>query len=703
MVKPGAVVVDVGINRIKGPDGKGKTVGDVAEDVWDKAEAVSPVPGGVGAVTTTILLEAAVQAAEALAAEDASDGTDLTELLSGAGLHLNPEQAAGVARLLSRHIVHQPGQFGFKSAFKRRLEEGAILFDGAVSTELIAAGLSDDQLSRAQLDHSDILAEVHQSYVDAGVDIITANTFAANRYRQNGHSLQATLLAQAGVRVARGVAQHRAWVYGSIGPTGTLVGAEISEQQAEDAFAESAIAMGDAGVDGFIIETMPTNREAACALRGVRRASQLPVVVCRNFARVDRQEIEAFTALCHKHGATAIGVNCITGLRSLRELVRLLASLTDLPIAARPNGGFPQRRDGALHYNLQKEYFVEHMLAAVSEGAALVGGCCGVGPSHIAALKPALATAVIGESSNNVVANSDHEAPAIIDTSDSTSTNQSPFVQQLVSGSFPIMALHAVRSDAAVESVTEQLTTAGVGALGYLSAWPGAEPLPRIAARTRRLADRYSADGIVELVAGEVRLRDAQNYLLEAHLLGFTTVIIDTGLLAAGSTQGATAVELLELVKNLNARSGADGATLAEATNFSVGVRICEAALERLPKIMQVGCDFISVQPIYSPQRFRNVIAACPQNIPLLAEVLVLPDADTAREVANEMPDLAVPQRLVDRLAADPTEDIRGVESFLEAWRERLSGVIVLVPEGGGAAAETVIRTIYASSSVSHS
>jgi len=65
MVKPGAVVVDVGVNRVKGPDGKNKTVGDVEFDgVKAVAGHLSPVPGGVGPMTVAMLLLNVIEAAE---------------------------------------------------------------------------------------------------------------------------------------------------------------------------------------------------------------------------------------------------------------------------------------------------------------------------------------------------------------------------------------------------------------------------------------------------------------------------------------------------------------------------------------------------------------------------------------------------------------------------------------------------------------
>lgn len=64
-IRPDAVVIDVGMNRVVGPDGKGKLIGDVAfDEVMAVASAVTPVPGGVGPMTIAMLMENTVTACE---------------------------------------------------------------------------------------------------------------------------------------------------------------------------------------------------------------------------------------------------------------------------------------------------------------------------------------------------------------------------------------------------------------------------------------------------------------------------------------------------------------------------------------------------------------------------------------------------------------------------------------------------------------
>ncbi len=396
LVKRGAIVIDVGINRSPAANGRFDIVGDVQGAVAAVAGALTPVPGGVGALTTTVLLEATAQAAERLSeARPAVDGASLARVLRGSGSPLSAEVADRLADLLARHLVTVPGWRPTRSAFERRLARGVLVLDGAMGSELIAAGLPAGGLARANLDHPDLVQAVHQAYLDAGAEALTTNTFAVNRYRQHHDRELSVRLASAGVRLAREVAARRAagppFVLGSLGPLGPVVGAEITVAEAEDAFAEVALAMADAGVDAFTIETMPSTVEAVSALAGVRRVSRLPVLVSRSLDRDDPLEIAEFAHACTVGGASAVGVNCASGPRQLLPVVARLAGATTLPVVARPNAGFPTSEDGRPHYHLRPDYLVAQLRAYVAAGASIVGGCCGVGPSHIAALAAALA------------------------------------------------------------------------------------------------------------------------------------------------------------------------------------------------------------------------------------------------------------------------------------------------------------------------
>ncbi len=692
-IKPGAVVIDVGINRLTGPDGKTLTVGDVAPAVAEVAGALTPVPGGVGALTTTILLESTVLAAERLAAApDAVDSRGVSRLLGG--LDLPPEISERIAALLSRHL---PGAAAATrtSPLERRLSAvrgsgGALILDGAMGSELIARGIAPGAVAEANRDHPDLVLAVHRDYLAAGAGALTTNTFALNRFRTRDRA-ELNALLTAGVRLARQAAGGKAFVLGSIGPLGPVVGAELEPAAASDAVAEVAMALQDAQVDGIILETMPSTVEAVAALAGIRRVSTLPVLVARNLVggeTLAEDELGEFARAMEAGGAQVIGVNCVAGPRALRPVVAALARASRLPVLARPNAGFPARAaDGRLTYALRPDYLLAQARGYLDDGVGLIGGCCGVGPAHIAAL-----AALAGQPVATPSLSASGERPV------EASRPRHPLLTALASDAFPVLAFVPGRLPASeARQALTTLVTAGATGVGLLAGWPGSVRGPRLVAALAHLAQATGVPAVLELSAGATTLALAEEKLLTAHLLGIRTVLIDAGVFLAGSGDepGLDPVRLLWLVRQLNQGRNRAG-NHQEPTAFAVGVRM-PAGDRRHGAYVAAGADFLTLQPVYDRGVFRSLMSELADVVvPVLAEVLLLPDAATADELDNELPALSVPPALTKRLVTDPEEDVRGVMRFLAAWRGRLAGVCVLAPDARVGAAERVIRAIRA-------
>jgi 5-methyltetrahydrofolate--homocysteine methyltransferase len=162
-----------------------------------------------------------------------------------------------------------------------RLQSNApLLLDGAMGTQLDAMGLpmSGDM----NLSHPDAVAAIHRQYIESGCDLVTTNTFTANRLYVETHALNLDVRAVnlAGVTLARSAATPKHYVLGDIGSIGQLLApyGKYTETQFFDAFKEQALLLAEAGADGFIVETMMDLREALCAVRACKAAAALPVL-----------------------------------------------------------------------------------------------------------------------------------------------------------------------------------------------------------------------------------------------------------------------------------------------------------------------------------------------------------------------------------------------------------------------------------------
>ena len=169
------------------------------------------------------------------------------------------------------------------------LGKRVVLMDGAMATELYDEGvfinMSYDALS---LSKPALVEKVHRSYRKAGAEVLTTNTFGANRFRLMpfGKEAEVAAINAASARIARKVAGQQAWVAGSIGPTGVQLSpiGMISPGEAYAAYREQAAVLAEEGVDLFLLETFSSLKEAWQAFRACRKvAPDIPILVCMSF------------------------------------------------------------------------------------------------------------------------------------------------------------------------------------------------------------------------------------------------------------------------------------------------------------------------------------------------------------------------------------------------------------------------------------
>ena len=277
-----------------------------------------------------------------------------------------------------------------------------IFLDGAMGTMLQKAGLKPGELPELlALTHPELLTGIHRQYVQAGADIIYANTFGANRRKlaKLGHTVDEVVTAAISA-VKAACVDTAAKVAVDIGPLGELL-APLGTLPFEDAvaqFSEIAAAGERAGADLAVIETMTDLYEAKAALLAVKEATHLPVMVTMSFDESGRTFTgctpASMAATLTALGADAIGVNCSLGPAQLLPVLRELCAATHLPVIAKPNAGLPDPVDG--HYSLSPAEFAAAMVEAIRAGVSIVGGCCGTGPEYIRALHTVLSGMIPG-------------------------------------------------------------------------------------------------------------------------------------------------------------------------------------------------------------------------------------------------------------------------------------------------------------------
>jgi 5-methyltetrahydrofolate--homocysteine methyltransferase len=219
-----------------------------------------------------------------------------------------------------------------------------------------------------------------------------------NRIYIETHNVGASVrdVNKAGVELGRQAANNNQYVLGDISSTGQLLEpyGNYAESQFYDAFKEQAQALAEAGVDGFIIETMFDLREAVCALRACKDNFSLPVIASIAFAtetKGGRTIMGNSAEDCAKSladaGTDVIGANCgDLDPAQMAIVVSVLKSATTLPVLAQPNAGKAKLVDDKTVFEMEPAGFAAGIAECLRASARLVGGCCGTTPEHIRAV-----------------------------------------------------------------------------------------------------------------------------------------------------------------------------------------------------------------------------------------------------------------------------------------------------------------------------
>ncbi len=268
------------------------------------------------------------------------------------------------------------------------LGKKVMIFDGAFGTELEKRGIMSKYPEMLNVTAPDQIAAIHKSYIDAGCDFITTNTFGANRIKMP--DLDRKMMIEAAITQAKRfrTTQH---VMMDIGPLGKMLYpmGELSFDDAYEAFKEMVVIARDL-VDGFILETFTDLYELKCALLAVKENSDKPVFTTMTFDATGHTltgtSPRIMAELMCNMGADAIGVNCSLGPNDLRPIVAELLKYSTKPVLVQPNRGLPMLKDGKATYSLSQEEFASVMAEFCQQGVAIIGGCCGTNPDFIHAI-----------------------------------------------------------------------------------------------------------------------------------------------------------------------------------------------------------------------------------------------------------------------------------------------------------------------------
>lgn len=290
------------------------------------------------------------------------------------------------------------------------LSKRILILDGAMGTMLQSKGLQGNSES-FNLTNPETIGEIHNEYIEAGADIITANSFSANSISQSEYNLseKAGQMAEAAARIARkaaGEAPRKVWVAGSVGPTSKSLSLAqnindpvfrpYSFDGMAEAFEEQIKGLINGGVDLLLFETCfdALNTKAALyALGHIPEASDIPIMISasmsdRSGRTLTGQTMEAFYRSVQHCSPLSFGLNCSLGAEEMIPLIAEVASFAACAVSCYPNAGLPNEMG---EYDESPSRMAESVRKMSLAGSVnIVGGCCGTTPEHIKAVAEAV-------------------------------------------------------------------------------------------------------------------------------------------------------------------------------------------------------------------------------------------------------------------------------------------------------------------------
>ncbi len=604
-----------------------------------------------------------------------------------------------------------------QKTFRQALDAGeCFLFDGSTATALHDRGITlQRSFEECNLKTPDLLLAIHGEFLAAGAQVLTTNTWGANRMKLAARGLEDQLaeINREGVALARKAVTQQgavAWVAGCIGPLGVRIEpwGPTSFEEARACFREQAAVLIEAGVDLMVLEAFEDLHEIQQAMLAVQELSNLPIAALMTPNEEGQAlfgaEPEWFIKQIDAWGADVVGLIGGNGPAPQLRLLERLMAITTKPIALQPNPGMPRMVDGRLIYGATPEYLGEFAGRALAAGARVVGGCSGTTPAHIRAMRGVFRQERAFVQGGGGFELKPHEQPQ----PEVPFAYRSRFSLKLAQGEFihtvELVPPKGMEYDKLVAK-TRQCQALGVDAINVPDG-------PRAMARMSALAtaliieQQVGLETILHYACRDRNLLGMQSDLLGAAGLGLRNILAVTGdppklgpYPQATAVFDVDAIGLVNMLKRLNTGLDLGGAAIGKPTSFSVGVGAnpvapdLEREKSRFRYKVEAGAQWAITQPVFDAEhlfRFLDFAEALDGKggIPIIAGIWPLKSLRNAEFMANEVPGAYVPPSVLARMASRTTAEDQLKEGqdiareVIELIRPRVRGLQLSAPFG---------------------
>ena len=607
-----------------------------------------------------------------------------------------------------------------------RLAEGPLLLDGGIGTLLEdLGGLVYLSLEMLNLSQPARVQTVHKRFIEAGAQIISTNSFSASAIAL-GASGAADKVRDVNRRAARLAREARevmgaeVLVSGSVGPLGQYMEGsrlgQLSSERVRAAFQEQIAALVEGGVDLIALETFSDLNEILMALEAARSVCDLPVVAMMAFDDDGATGLgfgaEEVVSALRRAGASVVGANCGTGPRGTMNALRIMAAAAPgFPLAAMPNAGLPMRIHGRLHFPTGTEYAAAFAQEAVALGAQLVGGCCGMGPEHIAAMAAVLKPGGVETNAGARAAVSGRTGVAQRVAAPAAPVTTAPAalpegVSSVLAGKIQerqfiiSIEMHPPRTHlvGSFLKAAQEYREAGVELVNLVDspmARSRMDPLMACAL----VRQQAGLETITHLTPRDRTLLGLQSALIGAHALGVRNILCVTGdphpggvTLGTVNVYDVDAIGMVRLLAGYNRGVDVRGNDMGQPAQFLIGAALNPNApdlgleIARFHEKIATGAHYIMVQPVWDMDALNQLLDRLGHpDIPIIAGICPIHSYQHALLLHNEIPGIRLTEEALERMRKSETPEQEGIaiaREQLAAAREICQGAYIMPSYG---------------------
>lgn len=277
-----------------------------------------------------------------------------------------------------------------------------VFFDGGMGTMIQASGVTGYSIPEdLNFSNPSLIKGIHRKYLDAGSNVITANTFGANPIKLGASKISAESFIEQSISLMKeAIAEcekdgnktphFAAWDSGQIGKLLEPMG-PLTFDEAYDSYKTASVAAEKADADLAVIETMSDLYEVKAAILAIKENTSLPIVASMTFQENLRTLTGADVLTCVTYleslGVDVLGFNCGGSLSDAVELSKQFIRYAHIPVLAQPNAGLPVVENGRTFFKITPEEFAFCQSENFTNGISVLGGCCGTTPEHIKCMK----------------------------------------------------------------------------------------------------------------------------------------------------------------------------------------------------------------------------------------------------------------------------------------------------------------------------